>query len=142
MKKCILFVHGTYGKSDLPFYKKLCRSKFKIAVDGGYAFFKKAGIIPDLVIGDMDSVFSLQDMPSKTSVLTFPARKDKTDSQLAVEYCIEQGVRTIDLVMPSVNQPDHYMANLLLPTLKSVSSWVKAGGRFKVINKAYEAHFL
>lgn len=142
MKDCILFVHGTYRSQDLAFYKKLCRAKFKIAVDGGYNFFKKTGLVPDLIIGDMDSAFSLPDLPSKTTLLTFPTRKDKTDSQLAVEYCIEQGAKSIDLVMPSVGQTDHFVANLLLSTLRAVSAWAGAGGRFRVLNRAYEVHYL
>jgi thiamine pyrophosphokinase len=95
-----------------------------------------------MVIGDMDSAFSLPDLPSKTTLLTFPTRKDKTDSQLAVEYCIEQGAKAIDLVMPSVGQTDHFVANILLATLKSVSAWAKAGGKFRILNKAYNIDYL
>jgi thiamine pyrophosphokinase len=142
MNDVILFVHGAYRREHLSFYKKLCRAKIKAAVDGGFRFFSKARVIPDYVIGDMDSTVSLAKLLPRTTVITFPARKNKTDSQLAVEYFIEQGARKIDMVMPSVGQPDHFVANVLLPMLAGVSLWAKRGGSFRIINKQFEVRFL
>ncbi len=142
MKDVVLFVAGRYRSEHLNFYKKLCCSKTKVAVDGGYSFFKKSGITPDLVIGDMDSAVRLPRLSAKTRVITFPQRKDKTDSQLAVEYCIEQGAKTIDMVTPSVGQPDHFVANLLLPTNRMVSAWAKRGGRFRIVSHTYEVSYV
>jgi len=142
MKDVVLFVAGSYRSEHLSFYKKLCRAKTRVAVDGGYSFFKKSGITPDLVIGDMDSTVGLPRLPAKTKVITFPPRKDKTDSQLAVEYCIEQGAKTIDMVTPSVGQPDHFVANLLLPTSRAAFAWAKRGGRFRIVSHTYEVSYV
>lgn len=142
MKDVILFVAGRYRSDHLAFYRKLCRSKTKIAVDGGHSFFKKAGLAPDLVIGDLDSMARLPDLTARTKVLSFPARKDKTDSQLAVEYCIDQGATTIDLVTPSVGQPDHFTANLLLPTHRRITDWARRGGRFRVVSHNFQVSYL
>lgn len=142
MKDYVLFVHGTYRRDDLPAFKKLCRGKVKVAVDGGFSFFKKASLKPDIIIGDMDSVTGLPRLSAKTIVVGFPSRKDKTDSQLAVEYCIGQGARSIVLVQPSVGQSDHYVGNILLPTLSGVSGWAKKGGQFKIVSRSAEIHFV
>ena len=142
MRSCILFVHGQYRTADLAFYKKLCRGKFKVAVDGGLSFFRKTEIIPDLFIGDMDSAATPRGISLKTKVLTFPRRKDKVDSQLAVEHCIQQGAKKIDLVQPSVGQPDHFVGNILLPMSRRVTAWAKAGGELRLLGETYEARFL
>ncbi|UCD64682.1 MAG: thiamine diphosphokinase [Candidatus Zixiibacteriota bacterium] len=143
MKQFVLFLHGRYRQADLPFYKKLCRSKIKVAVNGGLSFFRKAGIVPDMLVGDLDSADRhLQNLSPKTEVLTFPRRKNKTDSQLAVEHFIARKARRIDMVVPALGQPDHFAANLLLPTLAGVSAWAKRGGRFRIISRAYEVAYV
>ncbi len=142
MKDYVLFVHGVYRKDDLVFYKKLCRGKTKVAVDGGLSFFKKAKIEPDLIIGDMDSATFTPTSSPKTRLVSFPVRKDKTDSQLAIEYCIKQGAGKIDLVQPSVGEPDHFVGNILLPLSGKVIRWGKSGGEFRIVGKSYEARFV
>ena len=143
MKNAVLFVRGAYRKEHLSFYKRLCRARTKVAVDGGYAFFKKTGLVPDLIIGDLDSAKGLpRKLHSRTTVVTFPVKKDKTDSQLALEYCIEQGARRIDIVMPSVGEMDHYFGNVFLLTASNVARWVEQGGRVRIVNAAFELHYL
>jgi thiamine pyrophosphokinase len=112
MKSAAIFIHSRYPKAQLGFYRKLCQGKFKIAADGGYNFFKAAGIKPDIIIGDFDSL-------NKTSVknirmLEFPRRKNQTDTELALQYCIEDRYRTIDIVMPITGEPDHFMGLISL----------------------------
>ena len=118
MKGCILFLHGTYKKDELFFYERLCRGRVKVAVDGGYSFFRKTGLVPQLLIGDFDSLKRIpRNLGPKTKVLTFPSRKDETDSQLAVEYCLEEGAKDIDIVVPSTGEPDHFLGNFALLSL-------------------------
>ncbi len=126
MKSAAVFIHSRYPKSHLSFYKKLCNGKYKIAVDGGYNFFKQARIKPDIIIGDFDSLN--KETVKGVNVLSFPTRKDATDSELAIQYCLEQGFRIIDIVMPTAGEPDHFLGLvtlLLIPEL----SWQK---KFKV----------
>jgi len=118
MRDAVLFLQGRFSARHLSFYKRLCRGKFKIAVDGGYRFFARAGIAPDLLLGDFDSLKKVpKNLPSKTEVLTYPADKDQTDTHLALEYCLERNSRQIDIVQPSIGEPDHFTANLMLLTL-------------------------
>jgi len=136
MKNCILFVHGTYKKNRLFFYKQLCKGKTKVAVDGGYRFFEKTGIIPDILIGDFDSLSKIpSDLPPKTRVLSYPTHKDKTDTHLALEHCIKEGAVDIDIVVPHFGEPDHYLGNLML--LKMVSEKSKKA-RARIVNYNYQ----
>jgi len=126
MKAAVVFIHSRYPKSHLSFYKKLCQGKYRIAVDGGYQFFKQAKIKPDIIIGDFDSL-KIESVKG-VNTLPFPKRKDATDTELAIQYCIEKRFSTIDIVMPTAGEPDHFLGLvtlLLIPEL----SWQK---KFKV----------
>ena len=120
MKSAVLFTHSRYPKQHLSFYRKLCRGKFKIAVDGGYSFFKQSKIKPDIIIGDFDSL--RKDSVKGINLLSFPIKKDATDTELAVNYCINMGFESIDIVVPAIGEPDHFLglaALLLAPQLNS-----------------------
>lgn len=117
MKDAVLFLQGRYSARDFPFYKKLCRGRFKIAVDGGYRFYQRAGIVPDLLLGDFDSLKAVpKNVNPRTEVLAFPVDKDRTDTHLALEYCLERNASRVDIVQPSIGEPDHFTANLMLLT--------------------------
>ena len=68
------------------------RFGFVLAVDGGYAHLRAAGVWPDLVIGDFDSLGYIPDtVPTKT----FPVRKDATDIELALRYAADMGYKRL-----------------------------------------------
>ena len=122
MAAYILFLHGFYKKDQLRTCLNLCRDKIRIAVDGGYSFFQKTGLIPDFFIGDFDSAkIRKEDLPEKTEVISFPSKKDKTDSQLALEYCLKKKADAIDIIMPEVGEIDHFLGNIMLLTLSVLS---------------------
>ena len=53
-----------------------------LAADGGYRHCQAAGLRPDLLLGDLDS---LETPPQALPVQTFPAEKDDTDTMLAAK---------------------------------------------------------
>ena len=141
MKDAIIFLHGTYRTADLPFYKKLCRAKLKVAADGGYAFFRKAGLTPDILIGDFDSLRRIpRNLPRRTKVLSFPERKNKTDSHLALDYCLDRGLRNIDIVSPNTTEIDHFLGNVML--LSHAHEAKTRAGRVRLINRRYEIELI
>jgi thiamine pyrophosphokinase len=122
MKSAVVFIHSRYPKSQVSFYRKLTRSRFKIAVNGGYEFFKRAKIRPDIVIGDFDSL--KKSSVRGTRSLSFPQHKDKTDAELALEYCVKKKFKSIDIVMPAIGEPDHFMGLISLlanPKIRKLS---------------------
>jgi len=142
MKSCILFLHGTYRAADLPYYRRLCRGKVMVAVDGGLRFFIKAGLKPDFIIGDFDSAKIVpKKIRDRAEILSFPQIKDKTDSHLALDYCLKNGARRIDIVMPTIGEPDHFLGNLMLLTAVPRK---KSGPAItvRIINRRYEARCL
>ena len=63
-----------------------------IAVDGGYAHLERIGVVPDLVLGDFDSLGYVPDHPRTEC---HPAHKDASDIELAMERACEQGFDTL-----------------------------------------------
>ncbi len=114
----IIFTSGTYRVADLPFYRRRCRSRVTIAVDGGLSFFLKSRIKPDLLMGDLDSLHKIPRRHlRRVETLVFPVDKDKTDLQLAFEHCLKARPKSIHVVMPDVGQPDHFLGAVMMVRL-------------------------
>lgn len=91
---------------DLPFWEQA----FVVCADGGLAHAQTIGKTPDLLLGDFDSYVA--PLPADVAVMRFPADKDKTDSQLAVEQCLERGCEQIFLLGAMGSRMDHTLANI------------------------------
>ncbi len=82
---------------------------FIIAADAGIEKLNKAGIAPDLIIGDFDS---LGTRPSGGNVRVFPVEKDDTDTMLALKEAILLGYDTVIISGGLGGELDHTIANL------------------------------
>lgn len=84
--------------------------------DSGYARAREMGIVPDLLLGDFDSL-AAADAQNADALgirrLTVPAHKDDTDTQLAIEEAISRGCTQLTLVGGFGGRVDHFGANLL-----------------------------
>lgn len=89
---------------------------YLICADGGLEKVSNYGIIPDIIIGDFDSVDGnvLKQYESKIPVKKFPSEKDFTDMELAVELAISKGYKNIILTGASGSRLDHTLGNILL----------------------------
>ena len=88
--------------------------KVLIACDGGCDILARHNIVPDLVVGDMDSISDkgLEFIKSNdVFVETYPVEKDWTDTEIALGKA-EDG--EIFLVTPFSGRPDHTLANYQL----------------------------
>ena len=89
-----------------------------VAADGGARWLASLALRPDLVVGDLDSldrgeVRQLQE--SGTRVISHPAEKDASDTELAIEAAIMAGADRIVLLGAfGGSRLDHELANLML----------------------------
>ncbi|MBA3815411.1 MAG: thiamine diphosphokinase [Parachlamydiaceae bacterium] len=91
-----------------------------VAVDGGLFHCHEMGIIPDLLIGDLDSVTPiLLSKYSHVTTLRFPTEKDDTDLELAIRAVEAPSIVTIGLFGVMGHRVDHAMNNLNLTCLHS-----------------------
>ncbi|MFP4020158.1 MAG: thiamine diphosphokinase [Halanaerobium sp.] len=88
-----------------------------IAVDGGANKARKLELLPDLIIGDLDSLTAVNEgyyRSQKVEFIKHPVEKDQTDSELTVDYCREQGFEMLYLISALGGRIDQQLANLNL----------------------------
>ncbi|MCL2362686.1 MAG: thiamine diphosphokinase [Defluviitaleaceae bacterium] len=82
-----------------------------ICADSGYNHAVKMGINPDILVGDFDSIGVV---PPDVKSLRFPARKDLTDTEIAIEYARDKGFKDFLLLACTGTRMDHCITNVLL----------------------------
>ncbi|MHB8926556.1 MAG: thiamine diphosphokinase [Bacillota bacterium] len=93
---------------------------FLLCADGGAAAALKLGLVPDLGLGDFDSL-SAEDQGLLAGlgcpVVRYPVEKDETDSELALDYLLDHQAGPVTLTGALGGRFDHALANLaLLPS--------------------------
>ncbi|MFN2148077.1 MAG: thiamine diphosphokinase [Anaerolineales bacterium] len=90
------------------------------AADGGLHHILAFDLLPDLVIGDLDSIDGglVRRLKSRSiEILQFPPRKDETDLELALREAVLRGADEILILGALGGRWDQTFANMLLPTL-------------------------
>ncbi len=82
-----------------------------IAADSGYDHLKKMDIVPDIVIGDLDSV---KDKETIENLIKLDTVKDETDTEAAVNIAIEKGFDEVLILAGLGTRFDHSVANVFL----------------------------
>lgn len=102
---CYIFGAGSYyglrSKPDV--------SDYVIAADGGWRWCRSAGLTPDLLLGDFDS---LGEVPAFDHILRVPVEKDDTDMMLAIKEGLARGETAFHLYGGVGGRTDHTIANL------------------------------
>jgi thiamine pyrophosphokinase len=101
---CFIFCAGEFDGLITP----IGENDLVIAADGGLRHTRLLGIVPDVVLGDFDS---LGYVPEGATV--HPVEKDDTDAMLAVRQGLNQGYRNF-VIYGGMDGPrlDHTIANL------------------------------
>lgn len=96
-----------------------------IAADGGAKTALSLGLVPHVVIGDMDSLddgVHDQLVRQGCHLVSYPAEKDETDLELALLRAVEEGTTEIVLLGALGGRLDQLLANVLLLTLPELAS--------------------
>lgn len=106
MKTCYIF-SAVETKNNFP---KPEKDDLIIAADAGYLNVQKAGLRPDVIIGDFDS----SEKPNTdTPIETFPILKDDTDTMLAIKYGFNSGYKRFAIYGGlGGERTDHTIANI------------------------------
>lgn len=91
-----------------------------IAADGGTHHALAAGVMPDVVIGDLDSLSPDERARVEAAgsrVISFSPRKDETDLELALGHAAREGATEIVILAALGGRMDQTIANLLLLAL-------------------------
>ena len=113
MKKAIIIANGDIPKkSQINYFVKKGYSKI-ICADGGANSARKLNIIPDLIIGDLDSITkeNFSYFKKKTKIIRYKRQTD-TDVEKSLKYLIEKDFEEVVLLGATGNRLDHTICNL------------------------------
>lgn len=88
---------------------------YVVAVDGGGALCLAAGVTPDVVVGDLDSLPEADRIVLQAAGVPFrlhPVDKDETDTALAIEECRRLGVSHLTFTGVLGARFDHSLAGI------------------------------
>jgi thiamine pyrophosphokinase len=117
-KRAVIIASGSFGMGGAV-KDCLAGADTVICADGGADHALRLGIMPQIILGDFDSISNnAKDSLAGQQVkaVKFPREKDKTDTQLAVEFAASQGAGEIFLLGATGSRLDHTLANLYLLT--------------------------
>ena len=106
--RCVII--GASPDTDIRLLKEnILPEDFVVCADGGWLFAKKAGITPELIIGDSDS----SDFPEDAfcEEIRLPVHKDDTDTLYCIKECLKRGFWDFLLLGMTGGREDHTFAN-------------------------------
>ena len=141
VKKNVSVILNGQMPTDDTIINQITNSDYIIAVDGSANKLFDLEIIPDVIIGDLDS---LQNIKNKDIELVETPDQNKTDFRKTLEWCIEKNILNISIFGISGESEDHFIGNYYtLSDFSEKISW-KAFTDFSVIspcmgNKKFES---
>lgn len=104
-KICAVISGGDYAPMEC-----IEECAFIIACDRGYVHARRAGVRPDVILGDFDSYSGA--LPEGAEILRLPVEKDDTDTMSAVRHALDMGCRRIRIYCALGGRLDHLYANI------------------------------
>lgn len=135
--KILIISNGTIEDKSI-LVNAIDEADYIICADGGAKYFIDLDTYPDIIVGDLDSIDekTLSKMKRKNiKFYKFPEKKDKTDTELAIDYAVEIGGKEITLLGAIGTRLDHTLGNIML--LKKL---LKKGIKSKIINAHNEIY--
>jgi thiamine pyrophosphokinase len=113
--RIIIFANG-----DLPNLEKaralLRDGDFIIAADGGTRHALALGLVPNIIVGDLDSInFDLRPLTEKgTQVIQFSSDKNETDLELAIQHALTLNPEQVIILAALGGRLDQTLGNIAL----------------------------
>ena len=106
----------TGGSLDICWVKefiKTINAEYIIAADSGLKYIDELGLVPDMILGDYDSVEDgLLDKYKSTDIKTYPREKDYTDTHIAIINALKAGASDIYILGATGTRMDHTFTNI------------------------------
>jgi thiamine pyrophosphokinase len=111
-----------------------------IAADSGFDLARKLKILPDLLVGDFDSLEpskELEDYPEKR-IRRYPRDKDETDAELGLQALWDMGIQRTVVAGGGGGRVDHLLALVsLFEREKTPTLWYTAKELIQVVEGAH-----
>lgn len=113
MKKCIVLANGDKPKKSVVAFLKKKGYTTLICADGGANSAKKLNLIPDYIIGDLDSIeVSTKEFYSNKCSIIEIKRQNDTDVEKCLKFAVKQGFDEAILLGATGSRLDHSFCNL------------------------------
>lgn len=107
-RRCVII--GASPDTDTSVVKENVHTgDFVVCADGGRLIAEKAGIKPDIIIGDFDS--SSYPENASCEIISLPVKKDDTDTLYCIKECAGRGYNDFVLLGMTGGRADHSFAN-------------------------------
>ncbi len=117
MIKLALVIADAPGLVIADYQEQLAAAELVIAADGGARHLLGGKRLPNLAVGDFDSLephFLAELEQDGVAIERHPIHKDETDLELALLRAVEHGATTIIVLGALGGRPDQHLANLQL----------------------------
>lgn len=126
--RCVIIGGGDCSASFLKKYVDV-NNDYIICADSGYDYAIAAGLTPDLLIGDFDSISAV---PQDVNKITLPVEKDVTDCVAAYNEGLTGGFKSFVLFGGTGGRFEHTFANISLMANASKSNII-----FEIIDEKH-----
>lgn len=137
IKKCVIASGGQIESNSISFYRDIIAdSDYIIGVDSGTKHILELGFVPNIVVGDLDSIDTktLDTIKKlKIKIIKFDSRKDFTDTEIALNQAMKENPENIIIIGGIGDRIDHTLGNIHL--LKCA---IENGYKAKIVNKGNE----
>ncbi|HBO06358.1 thiamine diphosphokinase [Bacteroides sp.] len=110
--EAVVLANGEYPTAPLPL-EILAGTPYVVCCDGGADEYIRQGHIPNLIIGDGDSI-SEENRKKYGHLLHRISEQETNDQTKAVNYLLSQGKRQIAIVGATGKREDHTLGNISL----------------------------
>ena len=111
--EAVVLANGDYPTAPLPL-KILAEAPYVVCCDGGADEYIRRGYVPDVIIGDGDSLSEENRQKYSAILHCFAEDQETNDQTKAVNYLLAQGKRHIAIVGATGKREDHTLGNISL----------------------------
>lgn len=112
MPKALLFLNGSQPKLSKFSAKYLSEFDLILATDGAYNYLKNSKVIPNIVIGDMDSLPNFKKLTNKKTQFIKVNSQENTDFDKALTLLTKEKYSEVYVWGAGGNDYDHFLGNL------------------------------
>jgi len=135
-----ILIVGSGSVDDYVLVKEYEKCDYVISADGGSKSLLKNNLIPNVIIGDLDSIDTFTEKYFESinvEFKVFPSKKDNTDMDICIEYAMELCAESIIMIGATGTRLDHTLGNILL--LKKI---LEKGIVGKIVDKNNEIYLV
>ena len=125
MVEAVVLANGEYPTNSLPL-SILKEAPYVVCCDGGADEYIRQGHVPDVIIGDGDSL-SEENRAKYGAILHRISDQETNDQTKAVDFLLSQGKRRIAIVGATGKREDHTLGNISL-----LMDYMRAGAHVRM----------